>query len=164
MSLRFWWKILVGLSDVFDFKKGLIKQMKIVKMTGELSPTTIRILLNILHSCKPFLVKLVNFGGKFACFEEEKKRFCKIFCDFKVGIHIQYTYLRVKNDQKRKISCHIHLSFLVQKFLYDSVFVWKPEDETGDNDEISSEELYKGEGNGSHFFWGPIYQKLNKLR
>lgn len=75
----------MGLSDVFDFKKGLIKQMKIVKMIGELSPTTIRILLNILHSCKPFLVKLVIFGGKFACFEEEKKGFARFFAILKFG-------------------------------------------------------------------------------
>lgn len=41
LGLRFWWKILVELSDVFDCKKGIMKQMKIVKMVGELSPTTI---------------------------------------------------------------------------------------------------------------------------
>ena len=68
------------LSDVFDCKKGIMKQMKIVKMAGELSPTTIlRICrhlvkkINILHFCKPFYVKLVIFGGKFACFNEERK-------------------------------------------------------------------------------------------
>ena len=82
LDLRFWWKILVELSwlsDVFDCKKGIMKQMKIVKMAGELSPTTIlRICrhlakIYILHSCKPFYVKLVIFGGKFACFKEERK-------------------------------------------------------------------------------------------
>lgn len=68
------------LSDVFDCKKGIMKQMKIVKMPGELSPTTILHIcrhlnkkINILHFYKPSYVKLVIFGGKFACFNEERK-------------------------------------------------------------------------------------------
>ena len=83
LGLRFWWKILLELSwlsDVFDCKKGIMKQMKIVKTVGELSPTTIlRICrhlvkkINILHFCKPSYVKLVIFGGKFAWFNEERK-------------------------------------------------------------------------------------------
>lgn len=70
----------MGLSDVFDCKKGIMKQIKIVKMVGELSSTTILRIsrhlgkkINILHSCKPFYVKLVIFGGKFACLKEERK-------------------------------------------------------------------------------------------
>lgn len=105
LSLRFWWKILMELSwlsHVFHCKKGIMKQMKIVKMVGELSPTTIlRICrhlvkkINILHSCKPFYVKLVIFRGKFACLKK-KERFCKIFYELKFRLHV-YTYQELKS-------------------------------------------------------------------
>ena len=108
------------LSDVFDCKKGIMKQMKIVKMAGELSPTTILHIcrhlvkkINILHFCKPSYVKLVIFGGKFACLTK-KERFCKIFYEMKFRLHV-YTYLRVKNDLKNKNSCHIHFTLFGTK-------------------------------------------------
>ena len=144
LGLRFWRKILLELSwlrDVFEFKKGIMKQMKIVKMVGELSSTIIlRICrhlvqkINILHSCKPFYVKLVR--------ERKKKRFCKIFYELKFRLHV-YTYLRVKNDWKNKNTCHIHFTFFGTKvpLVYD-FFVWKLEGEIGDGNLISPEELH----------------------
>ena len=110
------------LSDVFDCKKGIMKQMKIVKMAGEFSPTTILHIcrhlvkkINILHFCKPSYVKLVIFGGKFACFNEERK----VLQDFlrnEISVTC-LTYLRVKNDLKNKNSCHIHFTLFGTKFL-----------------------------------------------
>ena len=92
LGLRFWRKILLELSwlrDVFEFKKGIMKQMKIVKMVGELSSTIIlRICrhlvqkINILHSCKPFYVKLVR---------ERKK---KVLQDF-LRVEISVTCLHI---------------------------------------------------------------------
>ena len=85
------------LRNVFACKKSLMKQTKIVKMAGELSPTTIlRICrhlgkkINILHSCKPFYVKLIIFEGKFACFNEERK----VLQDF-LRIEISVTCLHI---------------------------------------------------------------------
>ena len=93
------------LSDVFDCKKGIMKQMKIVKMVGELSPTTIlRICrhlakINILHSCKPFYVKLVILEGNLLVLKK-KERFCKILYELKFRLHV-YTYLRDNDNLKR---------------------------------------------------------------
>ena len=108
------------LSDVFDCKKGIIKQMKIVKMAGELSPTT------ILHICRHLVKKLIfcifaNRPTSNLSFLEgnllvltKKERFCKIFYEMKFRLHV-YTYLRVKNDLKNKNSCHIHFTLFGTK-------------------------------------------------
>lgn len=105
------------LSDVFDCKKGIMKQMKIVKMTGEFSPTTILHIcrhlvkkINILHFCKPSFLE----GNLLVL--TKKERFCKIFYEMKFRLHV-YTYLRVKNDLKKKNSCHIHFTLFGTKFL-----------------------------------------------
>ena len=83
----------VELSDVLDCTKGIAKQMKILKVTGQLSTTTIpricRHLVNystflpiiLRHTCRFLPRDRANiFGGIFACFEDDEEK--KVLQDF----------------------------------------------------------------------------------
>lgn len=74
-----------------------------------------------------FYVKLVIFGGKFSGFEEEREVLQDFFPILKFSTHIK----ELKTTKKQK--------FRVR------------EDETGDNNKISSEELHKGKEAGGFF-------------
>ena len=110
------------LSDVFDCKKGIMKQMKIVKMAGSFrqrqSFTFAAILLKKLIFCifanRP--TSNLSFLEGNLLVLTKKERFCKIFYEMKFRLHV-YTYLRVKNDLKNKNSCHIHFTLFGTKFL-----------------------------------------------
>ena len=73
------------LSNVFDCEKGIAKQLKILKVIGELSTTTIlhiwrhlvdysTILSIVLRHPSEFgfAIRRTFSGGKFACFEDKK--------------------------------------------------------------------------------------------
>ena len=102
----------VELSDVFDCKKGIAKQTKILKMIGELSTTTILRICRHIVNYSSFLQIIPRHTCQFAravrrTFLEEnlsvlktKKSFGRFFTSLNLG-YIFYPFLRIKNDRKK---------------------------------------------------------------
>jgi len=106
----------VELSNVSDCEKGITKQLKILKVIGQLSTTTILRICRYLVDYSTFLQIILRHTCQFGrairrTFSEEnlrvlktKKRFARFLTSLNFGF-IFYTYLRIKYDQKIRVIC-----------------------------------------------------------
>ena len=92
------------LNNVFDCEKGIAKQLKILKVIGELSTTAIVRICRHLVDYSTFLSTILRRTSQFGLairrtFLEEnlrvsktKNKFCKSFDEFKFRIHILHIF------------------------------------------------------------------------